>query len=1029
MFSHIDDSFTYTNLQNYVTFLFDRYLDACIQENIQLLEKFNPSILASFQNLSEEEKQSYWGCSFKTFLSDIIEGKALTRNIATGNLWRKDALDMISKDQISGSDILIIYSTRKQVLINLLSSYTDNCEKMLDVVREIEIFFLQLEHHSIETYVEIQKELIVEEKAFSESIFNNTVDGIFAWNHAFTLTAWNAVLERQYNLKKQDVIGKNYFEIFPAYLDSKLAKAMQRVLQGEKVYFPENPYLYKDGYYEMNLIPLKDAHGNIAGGISIVHDITDRKKAEKSILDHREELQSANEVLQVQQEELQQSHNEAVRKKKHLEQSNNALETEIQARIEIEKELKNERNFIKAILDNMREGIVACDNKGKLTFFNEASIGFHKKKPERKSIHEWPTAFNLYYPDGKTPMNPEDVPLYKALQGNQVKDCEMVIASSEGNKYTLSVNGQSLFDGHGNKQGAVVVMHNITKRKIAEREISEKNDALIKTLKKLKTAEDHLRKINGELELRVQMRTDELQAREKELKVALEQSIQLNEIISHREKFLSSIIDQTPISTAIYDAKGNQIRVNDAYNKLFGAADHPQDIHYNILKDESLIQSPQFREIEKVFRQGEMTHFTVDYGFAGQNHASTPTGASATLITTIFPIKDASNQVLNAVVQHEDITERKKAEEALKASEAQLRLITDALPVLIAYVDKQERYRFNNKAYENWFKLSRNDIIGKTVKEVVGEKAYAPLKDQIEKALSGENFYYEASLPYKDAGKKFVAVNYIPHVVNHEVLGYYTLINDISIQKEIQRALEAALQETNDKNEELQKINNDLDNFIYIASHDLKSPIVNLEGLVASLNRKIEQKSNNEEQKILEMIQASIEKFKTTLKNLTEVTKAQKNLEEEKEIVSLRRVIEEVKDEIQTLIVDSGAEIKEEMTVAELFVVPVNLRSILYNLLTNAIKYRKPDTPLQILIRSYKKGSNIVLSVKDNGLGLSKSQQSKLFKMFKRMHSHVEGTGIGLYILKRIAENSGGKVEVDSAENVGTEFRVFFRNN
>ncbi len=1079
----------------------------------------------------------------------------MAQNAERGKKWKEDNLEFISKDQVSVADILIIFSIRKQILASMLLSYTEDCQEMIKILQESEIFFLQLEHNTIETYVEIQKEMLLEEKEFSESIFNHSIDGILTWDHNFNITSWNAVLENQYSIKKEEIVGRNYFDVFPAYLGSKQARAMERVLEGTKAYFPAHPYLYKDGYYELNLVPLKDAHGNISGGLSIVHDVTEQKKAEMSLIDHREELQTANEILQKQQEELQHAHHEAIEKKMHLEESNKALKKEVQARIEIEEELKKEKGFIKAILDNMREGVVACDNNGALTFFNEASIDFHGSEPENRHFSDWPTSFQLYHADGETQMRPEDVPLYKALQGEQVKDSEMVIISTKDEKYILSVNGQSIFDEQGNKRGALAVMHNITKRKTAEEEIrkshdfyltilqdfpaliwradtsgkcdyfnntwleftgnsieqefgygwakgvhpddaeqciaiykeafdarktfsmhyrlknkdgeyrwlidfgkplyapdqtflgflgvcydiqeqkeaerviSEKNGALTEALNKLRTAEDHLLKVNSQLELRVQKRTDELRASEEELKQTLEQTIQLNEIASQRGEFLSSIIDQTPISTSIFDANGTQIRVNNAYRNLFnaGSGDEGQE-KYNIFKDEYLMKTPHSEDIKRVFSDGEIVQFTEDYDvgklIGGSNTAAHPT----TLTTTIFPIKDADNNVINAVVQHEDMTERKKAEDALKASEEQLRLITDALPVLIAYVDKDERYRFNNKAYEDWFNISRKDLIGKTVKEVVGDRAYEPLKVQIKKALSGENFYYEAYLPYKDAGKKFIAVNYIPHFVEDKVAGYYTLINDISKQKEIQRALETALQETNDKNEELQKINNDLDNFIYIASHDLKSPIVNLEGLVASLTRKIELKSTDEEKLILEMIQLSIEKFRKTLKNLTEVTKAQKNLEEDKEVISIPAVINEVRQEIHSLIIDSEADIHEDIQVEELYFVPMNLRSILYNLLTNAIKYRKPEVPLEILIRTYRKGSNIILSVKDNGLGLSNSQQAKLFKMFKRMHSHVEGTGIGLYILKRIVENSGGKVEVESEPHLGTEFRIYFRD-
>src|SRR5690606_5535335 len=115
-----------------------------------------------------------------------------TENIKIGKKWKEDNLTVISKNQVSASDILIIFSIRKQLLIDMLPTYTDDCKAMIELIKEIEIFFLQLEHQMIETYVEIQKEMILEEKEFSESIFNNSIDGIFTWDHDFNITSWNA---------------------------------------------------------------------------------------------------------------------------------------------------------------------------------------------------------------------------------------------------------------------------------------------------------------------------------------------------------------------------------------------------------------------------------------------------------------------------------------------------------------------------------------------------------------------------------------------------------------------------------------------------------------------------------------------------------------------------------------------------------------------------------------------------------------------------------------------------------------------
>ena len=112
----------------------------------------------------------------------------------------------------------------------------------------------------------------------------------------------------------------------------------------------------------------------------------------------------------------------------------------------------------------------------------------------------------------------------------------------------------------------------------------------------------------------------------------------------------------------------------------------------------------------------------------------------------------------------EDAGGRREAEAALRESEQRLRLLTDALPALISYVDSQECYRLNNTAYERWFGHPREEIRGRHVKDVLGGAAYDAIKAHIDTALSGEAVTYEALLPYKDGGHRFVRASYIPHV-------------------------------------------------------------------------------------------------------------------------------------------------------------------------------------------------------------------------------------------------------------------------
>jgi signal transduction histidine kinase len=228
------------------------------------------------------------------------------------------------------------------------------------------------------------------------------------------------------------------------------------------------------------------------------------------------------------------------------------------------------------------------------------------------------------------------------------------------------------------------------------------------------------------------------------------------------------------------------------------------------------------------------------------------------------------------------------------------------------------------------------------------------------------------------------------------------------------------------KNQQLITINTDLDNFIYTASHDLKSPIANIEGLTLALTKKLTAKFvlDDEQNRILSMMAASTDRLKSTISALTEIAKAQKD-DTEKEIVSIEKVVEDVSQDLEKLIMDNEVVIHQHIEVGEIQFAHKNLRSIFYNLLSNAIKYRSMERRPEVVIETKRQEDYIVIRVADNGIGIEEKNLQKLFTMFKRFHTHVAGTGIGLYIVKRMVENVGGKIEVESTLDVGTTFKVY----
>ncbi|HXA02106.1 MAG TPA: PAS domain-containing sensor histidine kinase [Cytophagaceae bacterium] len=361
------------------------------------------------------------------------------------------------------------------------------------------------------------------------------------------------------------------------------------------------------------------------------------------------------------------------------------------------------------------------------------------------------------------------------------------------------------------------------------------------------------------------------------------------------------------------------------------------------------------------------------------------------------------------------------------------------------------------------------EILGRHFSILYPEDAIRENRCEFEIAQAGrESRFEDEGLRIRKNKTHFTAQVTINAIFNdqHEIHGYAKVIRDLTVykrseldlqnkNKELQRAYEdlrnaqyalqamnsqleinvkkrtKELMETNrslmESNSMLKKINNDLDNFVYTASHDLKAPISNLEGLLEVLKEEM-MPGQKGIVNVVELMDKSIQRFKNTIEDLTVISKVQKNIEEDIETINCAKLYEEVKDELRDKIVKANCEIYSDFSACDRIKFSrKNLRSIFYNLISNAIKYRCPKRNSIIHLQTKIKQDYITLEIEDNGLGIDLKQTDKVFGMFKRLHAHVEGSGLGLYIVKRIIENAGGKIELESQIGKGSLFRLFFR--
>src|SRR5690606_11125225 len=262
-----------------------------------------------------------------------------------------------------------------------------------------------------------------------------------------------------------------------------------------------------------------------------------------------------------------------------------------------------------------------------------------------------------------------------------------------------------------------------------------------------------------------------------------------------------------------------------------------------------------------------------------------------------------------------------------------------------------------------------------------------------------------------------------------KIIKWFGTCTDIQEQREMLEELERTKEELyiskkelNQSIDELSRINAELDNFVYSASHDLKAPLNNLEGLVALLEPFDQVEEDQIE--ILGLIGKSVTRFKDVVNDMTLMAQTAKN-NYKRHNIDFPRLISEIKSDLNHLINATGTVFTLELEVKLIQYPRKEIRSILFNLISNGIKYSFPNRPPVITIRTKFIENELLIEVEDNGSGIEPENIPELFDKYYRINPTIEGSGLGLFIVKRMVENRGGRIEVRSMIGKGSLFSVF----
>ncbi len=382
-----------------------------------------------------------------------------------------------------------------------------------------------------------------------------------------------------------------------------------------------------------------------------------------------------------------------------------------------------------------------------------------------------------------------------------------------------------------------------------------------------------------------------------------------------------------------------------------------------------------------------------------------------------------SDPEINAIIiNYRDVTERKISEDLLQKSEANLRTIFDNTNV--SYVLSDSKFKvlsFNPAAvitYANEFKVKLKE--GDSLLDYVGEEKKHRTRKRFEKALSGEKVSYELSFKQEDETTTWYNVNMFAVTDDsNKLLGLIISSENITHRKNIEF-------ERNKMLSDIVQHNKDLEQFAYIISHNLRSPVANILGLSTLIENSPEMDKKTFEE-CMKGLTLSVKKLDEVIVDLNYILQTRKEINEKKEVVNFLELTNNIKTSINSQLQNQNITISTHFDVSEFFTIKSYIYSIFFNLISNSIKYRNPTTPLSIDIQSKKINNKLVLEFKDNGLGIDLvTHGHTLFGLYKKFHTHIEGKGIGLYMVKTQVEILGGKISVASEVNIGTTFTIEF---
>jgi two-component system, sensor histidine kinase and response regulator len=373
-----------------------------------------------------------------------------------------------------------------------------------------------------------------------------------------------------------------------------------------------------------------------------------------------------------------------------------------------------------------------------------------------------------------------------------------------------------------------------------------------------------------------------------------------------------------------------------------------------------------------------------------------------------------------------DITaEQEELDQALR-SERRLRTIMDQIPVTISYIDAGCHYRYINRAQETWLGVDADEVVGRDVKDVVGEAVWADIEPNLRTALAGASVPLERKRTDRQGRSVYHSGRHVPDINDRgEVIGTYTVFFDITERALAEQALRDSEHELRAATAAAERASKAKSEFLANMSHEIRTPMNGVLGLTELL---LETPLTVEQRPLVETVRASGETLLSIINDILDFSKIEAGkLEVEMLDYDFYQAVEDVVQLLAPRAHGKGLELAcrfDERLPPAIKGDPYRFRQVLTNLLGNALKFTERGEVLIDVARDESRG--ILVSVHDTGIGMDEATRSRLFTAFAQADGSTTrrfgGTGLGLAISRHLVELMGGDIGCDSAEGKGSTF-------